>query len=93
MAAISRNDAIDRRARAEQESSNLSRRAANGTKQQDVQSQQVTVTGLAELRKHLRLLRLRNIEYGRVGHSLFSETNRVFSHNRFIRENLPVPMS
>ena len=93
MAAVSGDNTIDRRARAEQECSDLGRRAASGTKQQDVQSQQVTVARASELRKHLNLLRLRNVKYGRIGHSLFSETNRVCSNNRFIKENLSVPIS
>src|SRR5215208_1879261 len=93
LTAISRDNAIDRRTRAEQEGSDLGRRATSGTKQQDVQSEQITVTCLSELRKHLFLLRLRDVKYGRVGHSLFSEKNRVFSNNRFIRENLSVPIS
>jgi hypothetical protein len=71
VAAVGSDDAIDGRARAEEESSNLRGCAARGTKQEDVQSQQVAVAGLAELRKHLLLLGLRNVEYGRVGHSLF----------------------
>lgn len=93
MTVVSRNNAIDRRARAEQEGGNLSRRTASGTKQEDVQGQQVTVARGSELGKHLILLRLRNLKYGRVGHSLFSETNRVSSNNRFIKENLSVPIS
>ena len=93
MSTISRDNAVDGRARAEQESGNLSGRTSSGTKQQDVQSEQVTVASVPELRKHLVLLEMRNIEYGRVGHSLFSETNRVFDNNRFIKECLSVPIS
>src|SRR4029079_5707190 len=64
---VSSDNAIDRGARAEEESGNLGGRAARRTQQQDMQGQQVTVARLTKLRKHLLLLGLRNIEYGRVG--------------------------
>jgi hypothetical protein len=77
VSAISSDNAIDRRAGAEQESSDLGGSAASGAKQQNVQSEQVTITSGSELRKYLLLLRMWNIQYGRIGHSLYSETNRV----------------
>ncbi len=60
--AVGRDDAIDRRARAEQAGGDLRREATRRTKQDDVKSQQVAVAGLTKLRKQLILLGLRNVE-------------------------------
>ena len=91
--AISFDDAINARARAEQDGSDLCRRKAGGAQQEYVQGQEVAVASAADLKEHLFLLRARNVNYGQTRHSAYSMIDRMFDNYRNIKEQLTVPTS
>lgn len=90
---ISFDDAINARARAEQEGSDLRRGEASGAQQDDVQGQPVAVAGASKFKEHLFLLRARQVNYGRNRHSAHSVIDRMFRNYRNIKEQRTVPTS
>src|ERR1044072_8306125 len=88
---ISFDSAINAGARTEQYGSNLSRRVPSSAQQEDVQGQEVAVAGAAQFKEHLFLLRARQVNYGRTGHSVHSVIDRMFRNYRNIKEQGTVP--
>ena len=92
-ASVSRDGSINARPRAEQERSNLRRRAPRGAQQQDVESKQVAIAGLPQLAEHPLLFFSRNLKYRFSGHRRFFSGHQFGGTYRCIRKNLPVPIS
>ena len=90
---VSSDRAVDATARAEENISNLGRREAARTQEQNVQPQQVTIAGLAQFGEHLLLFFSWELKYR------FSRRRRPTSDIRFgstyrcIRKGLSVPIS
>ncbi len=92
-ALISGDGAINARARAEETVSNLRRRVPLRTQEQDVESKQVAVAGLAQLAEHPLLFFAGNLKYGFSRHRRFFSDHQFASTYRCIRKNSSVPIS